>query len=787
MKVKNSGNIRNRITYTILVVILLSVVFVTMINYVYHTAENSNSETLHTRTKEIKDDITLQMISDRENLFTIASMAENLYSQRGVITSIINEQTITDIVNAVKPIYEHSTDFSILFDSFESIGLIDEIAILLPGNTLITKRGVGIAEGISYSDEVKKAPYISGKVPALTGEARDVIRSSVPIVVDGKSVGVLYGIIELDTIKNKYIKTVDNMNARLYLIERGNGDFILDTWSTELGNLKDSKVLENKSGYSYDEMRKDIFAGGKGFCAYKSNISKVFMYTHYSPMDFGDWTIVLSMPESIVFKEAHELKNSLMLVFALVLVIMALYVTIMFVSEKKYLGIGSISSKIRKHLLGVAGDKKGVEDALKLICEKCHGRTTFFLDNKGNDFCYTEDAFKDIAVSGESRGYFQEELYKYIQEKRTGPVTTIWVCEVMSELKISKTNPEFYRLLKEYDVRNIYIAAISDRNDKVSVLGVINTKRKFETKEILKEVAVCFSISIGNKDHLDRTEYEAVTDALTGISNRVAYKRDIVKIEKDITENFACIYIDVNELHTYNNKYGHAAGDEMLIYIANAIKAVFGEHYMYRMGGDEFLIFTFGISEKEVELMIKELVAKVEEKGYHISVGMEFTSKNIDTESALRLAEKKMYDEKAKYYQRKERLISVSIQKTENKFFETGNSDLDNMTKLLQGHYNGIYYVNLNTDVGTSVAMPLNINVNEKEQKFSEIFKEYVNTYVHNDSQRGMFRFLNYDVLKDELDAGEIPKITYRKTNGESRILTVYSQGEKTLWVFEDA
>ena len=85
-----------------------------MINYVYNKAEHSNSETLHVRTKEIKDDITLQMISDRENLITIASMAENIYAQRETISAVINKDSISDIVNAVK----ESNDFSIIFDCF---------------------------------------------------------------------------------------------------------------------------------------------------------------------------------------------------------------------------------------------------------------------------------------------------------------------------------------------------------------------------------------------------------------------------------------------------------------------------------------------------------------------------------------------------------------------------------------------------------------------------------------------------------------------------------------------
>ena len=83
--------------------------------------------------------------------------------------------------------------------------------------------------------------------------------------------------------------------------------------------------------------------------------------------------------------------------------------------------------------------------------------------------------------------------------------------------------------------------------------------------------------------------------------------------------------------------------------------------------------------------------------------------------------------------------------------------------------------------------MPSYMNFGEKEEKFSEIFKEYVTTHVHNDSQRGMFRFLNYSVLKDELKNGNIPRCTYQKTSGEYHVLSVYAQGDETLWVFENA
>ena len=55
---------------------------------------------------------------------------------------------------------------------------------------------------------------------------------------------------------------------------------------------------------------------------------------------------------------------------------------------------------------------------------------------------------------------------------------------------------------------------------------------------------------------------------------REGLRADILVFDEENPEDFSCIYIDVNELHIRNNKYGHAAGDEMLIFIANSLKEV---------------------------------------------------------------------------------------------------------------------------------------------------------------------------------------------------------------------
>ena len=134
----------------------------------------------------------------------------------------------------------------------------------------------------------------------------------------------------------------------------------------------------------------------------------------------------------------------------------------------------------------------------------------------------------------------------------------------------------------------------------------------------------------------------------------VLNKSDIADGAKEIQNNFSCVYVDVNELHIRNNKYGHAAGDEMLICIANNLKQYFEGQKVYRMGGDEFLVFCQDVQQDEVKRGIEFLHRQLKSRNYHVAIGMSYRTKNNNTEEMVREAEIRMYEAKAEYYQNKE-------------------------------------------------------------------------------------------------------------------------------------
>ena len=756
-------DIRSKIFWTLLFAVLLSVVFMIIVRYIYIDAEKDGYESLHIQTKEIKEDIELQMVSDCENLYTMAQFAANQYS--------------------------NGKSFEPILNSFESIGLIQNIGILMPDNTFVTKNGEIDVNGlISFDDEVKRGSYISGRVRDLTNSENEVVRSAVPIVCDGEIVAVLYGLIEFNTLENRYMSNMAVNNAQLFVLERGNGNLLINTIQGKFGNISSLSTREYLKGFSYEQLYNDIKNGKSGYSSFVSAYSGENLYIHYSPLNIGDWYIMLAMPEAYVFAEAQTTWNTLTKIFISFILVVIAYVLLMLSSERKQANINYTASVIRRLLLGINQEVKYADEALREITEFSKSKSAFFLDTDGEYFNYTVPAYRDKDIKDVLFKIIDCDLYT--KENDYG----VYVVNLSLNEALKNNNLELYELLKAHNMKKICFAVVLksskiSSNGVKSILGVVDYKKNVNISVFLKEISVCFSMAVFNKKHLERTEYIAVTDALTGLLNRVAYKKDVAFFDEKKSLNLSCIYIDVNELHIINNKYGHSAGDGMLIFVANTLKEVFDECYIYRIGGDEFLVFVENVEREEVQRSINILLDKISAMNYHISIGMSFRAKNINTEDLVLEAEKRMYEDKAVYYQRKKQ-NSISYNKETNiDHINTGIYELDETLSIMSRHYRGIYCVTLDKDRGRRILMPEYFSkFSESDNKFSEIFSHYVHDMVKPDYQRALLNFLEFDVLRRQVADGHIPCISYTNTSDEDIMLSVYpirGRENETLWIFE--
>lgn len=752
---------QTNIINTIITVVLLCTVFFAMVSYFYIDAEETAYENLHIQTKQIKDDMQLQLISDRENLETMANFAAKLYSD--------------------------GESYDLLFDSFKPIGLIENIGILNPDNTFVTKAGeINLNGKISFEEEKAKDSYISGRVKDLTRDNYEIIRSAVPVKVNDNVVGILYGVIKLDVIGKKYNKMAKELDAQLFVSDNTSGGLVIDTINDKLGNISFLKDRVYNKNYTYEKMMES----DSGFTSFVSAYTGENLYVHYSTLEDIGWRITLARYESQVFAKTHIISRILLSSFLIMIFIMILYTLLLMKNEERRNHAMVCASNIRKLLLEINQQHNNISEALKQICLFAKSRSSVFFDTDGEDYNYFMPEFENIILCGEERKYFVSELFHYAAELHKANKATVGVMCIKPNDHLQKTNPQYYNFLKKQGIKEVSFAAVTSKNNHITVLGVVNPKRSKSVRILLEDIVVCYSIAIYNKKHLNRTEIAATTDSLTGVLNRVVYKKDLLVFDEEKSHNFSCIYIDVNELHLRNNKFGHAAGDEMLLYIANTLKEVFYGHHIYRMGGDEFLVFVENVEQNTVKKNIEMLIEQLKPMDYHVAIGMSYRSQNVNTEEMVREAEVRMYEAKAQYYQNKEH---QSISKSDDKGYiqvTTGIREIDVMLSVLKEHYNGIYRVSLDSDRAHRILMPAYLGYNENEDHYSKLLTKYIEETVESDFHRPIMSFLNYDAIKRQLSEGKIPRVTYKKTNGETVILSVYrldddanSLGE-TLWVF---
>ncbi|MFF0779943.1 putative bifunctional diguanylate cyclase/phosphodiesterase [Streptomyces sp. NPDC003720] len=110
-----------------------------------------------------------------------------------------------------------------------------------------------------------------------------------------------------------------------------------------------------------------------------------------------------------------------------------------------------------------------------------------------------------------------------------------------------------------------------------------------------------------------RLRYEATHDALTGLPNRTLF---FERLEKALGagegQRFGLCYLDLDGFKTINDSLGHAAGDRLLVEVADRLQscATAPGEMVARLGGDEFVALTTGTdTQREVDELAERIMS----------------------------------------------------------------------------------------------------------------------------------------------------------------------------------
>lgn len=385
-------------------------------------------------------------------------------------------------------------------------------------------------------------------------------------------------------------------------------------------NIETGGYREFSTSTKYESMNVPMF--GEDF--YAETVDNVLRYVHPDDKEFA-----LSLYSKDVMLKNLDDRNSYSYKYR-----------IMVNGEPRYFMFTIMLAQDMKHFILCEKDIQDEVTAETIFMENQKHHATFGQIAESLASNYDEIYYVDIEDNSYV-GYETNNLYGMLEVKQSGD--------------------DFF------EESRINIPKVVLKSDRERLLGVLDKDHLLSTMENKKQYAVDYRLMVEGKSHYVRmsvrkssdmshfiigvenidnevkkerahlralnTERElARRDELTGTKNKTAY----AELEKSVQSNiengmdylpFGIVVCDVNGLKKINDEEGHKAGDEYLKASAKLLCDIFAHSPVFRIGGDEFVVFLRGDDYEARTKLMNDIRKKVRDNqangsGPVIAVGM---------------------------------------------------------------------------------------------------------------------------------------------------------------------
>lgn len=590
--------------------------------------------------------------SAREQCFAeLRSEAESMGKE--IEQNVASSRQQLKLIAQVAADYDDFTDTQLWkkLDSYIASGMLSRIEILLPSNEILTQDGrtVDVSSQVSFAEEAAEGEHITQRIDDIVENDGQIVCHYVPITRDGETVAMLCGIAVLKDMPSQLASQPYSGQAAVYIIDRETGDFLMDSWHEELGNMWDFGSREMADGYDNDQLKQGVADGDSNYVVFVSQSTGSYLYFYYTPISVENWCVALSVSEDVVLEQAYNTSTilNIFIVFEVLCLLLCLggmlrYIRLEMGEKQREMDMLNHIYDVERLLFNAHENSDLVTAALEQVGSMVNAEQIVYwmTTQPGYDELYQwnkpDSTIKQREFAAQRTG--AHKLIQYFDDEKH----TFYSGTDMLE------NPD------PYGIKSMVAVPIRDTRCGVcGVLAAVNTtddKDTEDTMALLRSFEVSFGMFCRNMRTYQSVKEQGERDALTGLYNRNRYMQDSSDCAQWYRDTLACVYVDANGLHELNNLHGHAAGDRMLQTVASVMTKYFGDEHTYRIGGDEFLAFVPDRPEAELQALGDNCVAEIRAAGYHIAIGVELARGVSSTANMVEAAEKKMYAAKHAYY-----------------------------------------------------------------------------------------------------------------------------------------
>ena len=300
------------------------------------------------------------------------------------------------------------------------------------------------------------------------------------------------------------------------------------------------------------------------------------------------------------------------------------------------------------------------------------------------------------------------------------------------------------------------------------------------------------AVKATGESELKRALKLANTDSLTHVKSRAAYESLESAIDARILKGdlppFSILVCDVNGLKKTNDTLGHLAGDELLISCCKKICNVFQKSPVFRIGGDEFVVFLRGDDYLNRSLLMAKLSAAAGEKdsssfAYGIADFDRINDRCVN--DVFIRADTQMYENKILFHK-----LAPAVHDSE--------INRDEILAELASEIDGVFYVNIDTEEIISLRMrgiydslPPSF-MEAQKHGFNARIIAFASLVVTREDRERYIAFMRKENLSKALSAEPRQAITYKARLAGGSVLyyrttvRLSARDEKGRWILID-